>query len=113
LTGRVITAAAAIMIVVFLSFMVGESRVIEEFGLALASAVFIDAVIVRSMLLPAVLDVVGAASWRLPAWLDRRLPHLNVEGSPDHVLPFDRVQAMQEELELARARASEADAAPV
>ena len=113
LTGRVITAAAAIMIVVFLSFMVGESRVIEEFGLALASAVFIDAVIVRSMLLPAVLDVMGAASWRLPAWLDRRLPHLNVEGSPDHVLPFDRVQAMQEELELARARASEADAAPV
>lgn len=103
LTGRVITAAAAIMIVVFLSFMVGESRVIEEFGLALASAVFIDAVIVRSMLLPAVLDVVGAASWRLPAWLDRLLPRLNVEGSPDHVLPFDRIEAMEEELELARA----------
>jgi RND superfamily putative drug exporter len=113
LTGRVITAAAAIMIVVFLSFMVGESRVIEEFGLALASAVFIDAVIVRSMLLPAVLDVVGAASWRLPAWLDRRLPHLNVEGSPDHVLPFDRVQAMQEELELARAAAVTAEPAEV
>jgi RND superfamily putative drug exporter len=113
LTGRVITAAAAIMIVVFLSFMVGESRVIEEFGLALASAVFIDAVIVRSMLLPAVLDIVGAASWRLPAWLDRRLPHLNVEGSPDHVLPFDRVQAMQEELELAQAAAVKAEPAEV
>ncbi len=112
LTGRVITAAAAIMIVVFLSFMVGESRVIEEFGLALASAVFIDAVIVRSMLLPAVLDVMGATSWRLPAWLDHRLPRLNVEGSPDHVLPFDRVQAMQEELELAQAGVAAKDAAP-
>ncbi len=112
LTGRVITAAAAIMIVVFLSFMVGESRVIEEFGLALASAVFIDAVIVRSMLLPAVLDVAGAASWRLPAWLDRLLPRLNVEGSPDHVLPFDRIAAMEEELELARAGAVAQAAAP-
>jgi RND superfamily putative drug exporter len=109
LTGRVITAAAAIMVVVFLSFMVGESRVIEEFGLALASAVFIDAVIVRSMLLPAVMDVMGAASWRLPAWLDRLLPRLNVEGSPDHVLPFDRVQAVEEELELARASARESE----
>jgi putative drug exporter of the RND superfamily len=100
LTGRVITAAAAIMVVVFLSFMVGESRVIEEFGLALASAVFIDAVIVRSMLLPAVLDIAGSASWRLPAWIDHLLPRLNVEGSPDHVLPFDQVEAMEAELEL-------------
>ncbi len=108
LTGRVITAAAAIMVLVFLSFMFGESRVIEEFGLALASAVFIDAVIVRTTLLPAVLDVLGAASWRLPGWLDRLLPRLNVEGSPDHVLPFDRVEAMEEELELARASAAAA-----
>jgi hypothetical protein len=53
------------------------------------------------MLLPAVLDVLGPASWRLPRWLDRLLPRLNVEGSPDHVPPFDRVEAMEEELQLA------------
>jgi RND superfamily putative drug exporter len=103
LTGRVITAAATVMIAVFLSFMVGESRVIEEFGLSLAAAVFIDAVIVRSMLLPAVLDVLGERSWKLPARLDRLLPRLNVEGSPDHVLPFDSVEAIEEGMELERA----------
>jgi putative drug exporter of the RND superfamily len=103
LTGRVITAAATVMIAVFLSFVVGESRVIEEFGLSLAAAVFIDAVIVRSMLLPAVLDVVGERSWQLPARLDRVLPRLNVEGSPDHVLPFDRAAAIEEGIELERA----------
>ncbi|HWX86688.1 MAG TPA: MMPL family transporter, partial [Solirubrobacteraceae bacterium] len=59
LTGRVVTAAAAIMICVFLSFMLGESRVIKEFGLSLASAVFLDAVLVRCLLLPAVLNILG------------------------------------------------------
>ena len=61
LTGRVVTAAAAIMVCVFLSFMLGENRVIKEFGLSLASAVFLDAVVVRCMLLPAVLSIVGRA----------------------------------------------------
>jgi putative drug exporter of the RND superfamily len=81
LTGRVVTAAAAIMVCVFLSFMVGDNRVIKEFGLSLASAVFLDAVIVRCLLLPAVLTLIGRASWALPASLDRILPRLNVEGS--------------------------------
>ena len=81
LTGRVVTAAAAIMVCVFLSFMLGEQRVIQEFGLALASAVFLDAAVVRCMLLPAVLQIVGRRTWLLPAWLDRRLPRLNIEGS--------------------------------
>jgi RND superfamily putative drug exporter len=81
LTGRVITAAAAIMICVFLSFMLGESRVIKEFGLSLAAAVFLDAVVVRCLLLPAVLELLGDATWWIPAWLDRLLPRLNIEGS--------------------------------
>jgi RND superfamily putative drug exporter len=81
LTGRVVTAAAAIMICVFLSFMLGEDRVIKEFGLSLASAVFLDAVVVRCLLLPAVLTLLGERTWQIPAWLDRALPHLNIEGS--------------------------------
>jgi len=81
LTGRVVTAAAAIMICVFLSFMLGENRVIKEFGLSLASAVFLDAVVVRCLLLPAVLSILGERTWQIPAWLDRVLPRLNVEGA--------------------------------
>jgi RND superfamily putative drug exporter len=84
LTGRVVTAAAAIMVCVFLSFMLGEDRVIKEFGLSLASAVFLDALVVRCLLLPAVLHLIGPRTWALPAWLDRALPRLNIEGT---VLP--------------------------
>ncbi len=80
LTGRVVTAAAAIMVLVFLSFMLGEDRVIKEFGLSLSSAVFLDALVVRCLLLPATLHLLGARTWALPAWLDRRLPRLNIEG---------------------------------
>jgi RND superfamily putative drug exporter len=81
LTGRVVTAAAAIMICVFLSFMLGENRVIKEFGLSLASAVFLDAVVVRCLLLPAVLSILGDRTWQIPGWLDRVLPRVNIEGS--------------------------------
>ncbi|MEA2334880.1 MAG: putative drug exporter of the superfamily [Solirubrobacteraceae bacterium] len=84
LTGRVVTAAAAIMVCVFLSFMLGEDRVIKEFGLSLASAVFLDALVVRCLLLPAVLHLIGPRTWALPGWLDRVLPRLNIEGT---VLP--------------------------
>ncbi len=79
LTGRVITAAAAIMITVFLSFMIGDNRIIKLFGLGLASAVFIDAVIIRSVLVPAVMQLFGARAWWLPDWLGRALPRLHVE----------------------------------
>jgi RND superfamily putative drug exporter len=89
LTGRVVTAAAAIMICVFLSFMLGESRVIKEFGLSLASAVFLDAVVVRCLLLPAVLSILGDATWRIPAWLERSLPRVNIEGSTTRLSPAD------------------------
>ncbi len=87
LTGRVITAAAAIMVCVFLSFVLGENRVIQEFGLSLASAVFLDALIVRCMMLPALLHIVGPRAWRIPGWLDRVLPHLNIEGTSVHPAP--------------------------
>ena len=80
LTGRVVTAAAAIMVCVFLSFMLGEDRIIKEFGLSLASAVFLDALVIRCLLLPAVLTLVGARTWQIPAWLDRVLPRINIEG---------------------------------
>ena len=92
LTGRVVTAAAAIMICVFLSFMLGENRVIKEFGLALASAVFLDAIIVRCLLLPAVLNILGDATWRIPAWLDRVLPRLNIEGGATRLSPADEAE---------------------
>ncbi len=92
LTGRVVTAAAAIMICVFLSFMLGESRVIKEFGLALASAVFLDAIIVRCLLLPAVLNILGDATWAIPARLDRLLPRLNIEGSATRLSPSDEAE---------------------
>ncbi len=92
LTGRVVTAAAAIMICVFLSFMLGESRVIKEFGLALASAVFLDAVIVRCLLLPAVLNILGEVTWAIPARLDRLLPRLNIEGGATRLSPADEAE---------------------
>ncbi|HUB75558.1 MAG TPA: MMPL family transporter, partial [Solirubrobacteraceae bacterium] len=79
-TGRVITAAAAIMVCVFLSFLLGNERTIKEFGFGLAAAVFLDAVIVRCVLLPAVLELLGGLTWKLPRWLDARLPHINIEG---------------------------------
>ncbi len=80
-TGRVITAAAAIMVCVFLSFMLGDERAIKEFGFGLAIAVFLDALVVRCMMLPAVLQLLGPLTWRFPGWLDARLPRLNIEGA--------------------------------
>jgi RND superfamily putative drug exporter len=80
-TARVITAAAAIMVVVFLSFVLGPDRVIKEFGLGLATAIFVDATIVRLILVPATMELLGNANWWLPRWLDRLLPRLDVEGT--------------------------------
>ena len=85
-TGRVITAAAAIMICVFLSFALGNERSLKEFGFGLAVAVFLDAVIVRCVMLPAVLEILGPITWRLPRWVDARLPHINIEGSAARAL---------------------------
>jgi RND superfamily putative drug exporter len=80
-TGRVITAAASIMILIFASFALGDSVIIKQFGIGLAGAIFIDAFIVRTVLVPALMHIFGRANWWLPGWLDRALPHLNVEGT--------------------------------
>ena len=79
-TGRVITAAASIMIVVFASFALGDDRIIKLFGIGLASAVFFDAVIIRCLLVPAIMEILGRSAWWLPSWLDRRLPRLAIEA---------------------------------
>ena len=69
------------MICVFASFMIGtDDKVIMMFGLGLATAVFIDAFVIRVILLPAVMDLAANATWWLPAWLDKVLPHLGIEG---------------------------------
>ena len=81
-TGRVISAAAAIMVCVFLSFMLGDERSIKEFGFGLAAAVFLDALVVRCVLLPAVLEPGANVTWRLPRRLDARLPYVRIEGTP-------------------------------
>jgi RND superfamily putative drug exporter len=87
LTGRVITAAAAIMVAVFASFMLGEDRIIKLFGLGLASAVFIDAVIIRSVLVPAIMQLLGKRAWYFPGWLDRACPKLHVEPAEGDPAP--------------------------
>ena len=80
-TARVISAAAAIMVVVFLSFVLEDDRVPKVFGLGLATAVFIDATFVRMLIVPSTMELLGARNWWLPAWLDRLLPNLSIEGT--------------------------------
>ena len=79
-SARVITAGAAVMITVFLSFVLGEAVYSKMFGLGLAAAVLIDATVVRMVLVPAPMELLGDRNWWLPAWLDRLLPHLHVDG---------------------------------
>jgi len=79
-TARVITSAALVMIAVFLSFLLNESTTVKMIGLGLATAVLIDATVVRIVLVPATMVLLGHANWWLPRWLDRRLPHLEIEG---------------------------------
>ncbi|MGC5362905.1 MMPL family transporter [Streptomyces sp. DT24] len=82
-TGRVINSAAVIMISVFLAFVLSGDRVIAMFGIALAAAVALDAFVLRTLLVPALMHLLGGANWWLPRWLDRRLPHISIEP-PDH-----------------------------
>jgi len=97
-TARVITAAAAIMVCVFGSFIFGEGRVIKEFGLGLAVAVFIDATIVRMILVPATMELLGDANWWLPKWLDRLIPRISIEGEPDDFVPTSPSEPEEREL---------------
>ena len=83
-TGRVITSAALIMVAVFLSFVANPSPAVKMFGLGLATAIALDATIVRMLVVPASMALMGRANWWLPGWLDRFLPQLTVEGTVQH-----------------------------
>ncbi|WPW31580.1 MMPL family transporter [Streptomyces atratus] len=78
-TSRVINSAAVIMIAVFLAFVLSGDRVIAMFGIALAAAVALDAFVLRTLLVPALMHLLGGANWWLPRWLDRRLPRISIE----------------------------------
>ena len=82
-TARVITAAAAIMVVVFGSFVFEDNRAIKMFGLGLAVAVLLDATVVRLLLVPAAMELMGARNWWVPRWLDRLLPRLTIDSAPN------------------------------
>ncbi|MFI6687013.1 MMPL family transporter [Streptomyces sp. NPDC050485] len=79
-TSRVINSAAVIMISVFLAFVLSGDRVIAMFGIALAAAVALDAFVLRTLLVPALMHLLGGANWWLPTWLDRRLPRISIEA---------------------------------
>ncbi len=80
-TGRVISAAALVMICVFLSFAIGGERIIAEFGIGLGGAVLIDAFVIRTVLVPSLMHFIGKANWWMPNWLDRIVPHMAVEAT--------------------------------
>ncbi|TDC46785.1 MMPL family transporter [Jiangella ureilytica] len=86
-TGRVITAAAAIMVAVFAAFIPSSEVFLKVIGVGMAAAILVDATVVRMLLVPAVMHLLGRANWWLPSWLDRRLPQLYVEGRPEIYLP--------------------------
>jgi RND superfamily putative drug exporter len=88
-TARVITAAAAIMVVVFGSFILENDRNFKMFGIGLATAIFLDATVVRMLLVPATMELLGDRNWWLPRWLDRILPRIDIEGTPDDVSEID------------------------
>ena len=90
-TGKTITAAALIMILVFGSFILGGERVIKEFGLGLAAGIAIDALLIRMAIVPSLMFLFGKANWWFPGWLDRILPRLAVDPElpPVATLPED------------------------
>jgi putative drug exporter of the RND superfamily len=85
-TARVITAAAAIMVAVFLAFLVSDEIFLKLLGVGMATAIFLDATVVRMVLVPALMQIFGRANWWIPSWLDRRLPRFDV----DPVLAADK-----------------------
>jgi RND superfamily putative drug exporter len=92
-TARVITAAAAVMVCVFISFVLIDQREVKMFGFGLSVAVLIDATIVRLVLVPATMELLGRANWWLPGWLGRLLPVVHMEGAVRDVgLPHEVAQ---------------------
>ncbi|MEU5156854.1 MMPL family transporter [Glycomyces sp. NPDC021274] len=78
-TGGVVTAAAAIMMAVFGSFVLDDARLLQQFGISMAVAIFIDAFVIRCLLVPAIMKVMGRGAWWMPRWLDKAMPHVTVE----------------------------------
>jgi len=99
-TAKVITAAAAIMVFVFGSFLLENDRVVKLMGVGLATAIFLDATIVRMLLVPATMELLGDKNWWLPRWLDRILPNIDVEG---HAEPIAVAASDEPESELVSA----------
>ncbi|MEV0189620.1 MMPL family transporter [Kitasatospora purpeofusca] len=83
-TGRVISSAALIMVAVFLGYLLSDDPVVKMFGVGLATAVALDATVVRGLLVPSTMVLLGDGNWWLPAWLDRLLPHMDIEGDGPH-----------------------------
>ncbi|CAN5631380.1 MMPL family transporter [soil metagenome] len=99
-TAKVITAAAAIMVVVFGSFILESDRTLKLMGTGLATAILLDATIVRMLLVPATMELLGDKNWWLPRWLDRILPNIDVEGHADPVdEPVDEPGGPERQLE--------------
>jgi RND superfamily putative drug exporter len=89
ITGRTITALATIMVCVFLAFVLSTDRTIKLIGLGMATAILLDALIVRTVLVPAIMHTLGRRNWQLPDWLDQRLPHLDIEGEMIETVDHD------------------------
>ncbi len=94
-TGRVIIAAATIMILVFSAFILSGQQTIGEIGIGLAAAVLLDAFLLRTILVPALMHLAGRANWWLPGWLDRILPHLSIEPATEPPDPPGPARASQ------------------
>ncbi|MFB8756219.1 MMPL family transporter [Streptomyces nigra] len=97
-TSRVINSAAVIMISVFLAFVLSGDRVIAMFGIALAAAVALDAFVLRTLLVPALMHLLGGANWWLPRWLDQRMPRISIEP-PECRAAHERLTDVVAELE--------------
>ena len=93
-TAKVITAAAAIMVVVFGSFLLEADRTLKLMGTGLATAILLDATIVRMLLVPATMELLGDRNWWLPRWLDRLLPNIDVEGHAE--VPVEQLEDERE-----------------
>ena len=101
-SGKIIAGAALIMVLVFGSFLLSGDRILQEFGFGLGFAVLVDALIIRSLLVPAIMHRIGPANWAMPAWLDRIVPNLSIETAeppddrPDHARePADRATSAE------------------
>jgi putative drug exporter of the RND superfamily len=95
-TARVITAAALIMFCVFFAFVLGDDRQLKLFGFGLGIAVLLDATVVRMLLVPATMELLGDRNWWIPKWLDRILPKIDVEGH--HIVAVDEPPSREDEL---------------